>query len=158
MGPKDKLKYLVWVPWFAALLYFLLANASVLVVEPFFQIEGGISVSAPAFYVVYYGVIVLILALCLALGRRAMCHYICWMAPFMILGRKLGQRLGLLQMHLYVDEGACIACGRCTKACPMGIDVLAGFQKGKMEHAECNFCGECVSVCPNRVLRRGFGR
>ncbi len=39
----------------------------------------------------------------------------------------------------------CIACGLCSKACSMDIDVA---NLRKVNSAECIGCGECVSACP----------
>ena len=42
---------------------------------------------------IYFGIVALFFVPNLFLGCRAMCHCICWMAPFMVLGEKLGSAL-----------------------------------------------------------------
>jgi glucose-6-phosphate-specific signal transduction histidine kinase len=59
-------------------------------------------VNAPA-YVVYFGVTGLTLALSIVAGKRGFCHTVCWMAPFMILGRKLSNALRLPALRLSAD-------------------------------------------------------
>ena len=109
-------------------------------------------------------------------GRRASCHYICWMAPFMVIGSMLGRLLHFPQLHVGADRERCISCGQCSKACPMGLDVKnmvlksgnAGhpecMQSGsykdgysgpgnRLKTSECIQCGACIDACPKKVLK-----
>lgn len=46
----------------------------------------------------------------------------------------------------------CIACGRCTEACPEhAIDLKI---PGHIEREHCTRCGECVEACPAGALKR----
>lgn len=65
-----------------------------------------------------------------------------WVCP---LGAVLNafSRFGLTRIHR--DTGTCVDCGRCSKACPMGIDVA---QRVRVTEARCLACGECVQACP----------
>ena len=42
----------------------------------------------------------LIASLSMALGKRAFCHYGCWMAPFMVVGTKVKDAVGWPSLHL----------------------------------------------------------
>ena len=119
--------------------------------------ETGISVDAPIKYVTYFSVITIFLILSLTLGKRGTCHSICWMSPFMVLGRKLGRLLRLPSLHLEVDRGKCTNCKVCESKCPMSIEVNALVQKGNMTHNECILCGECVDNCPKKIIKYEFG-
>ncbi|HAX36853.1 MAG TPA: hypothetical protein DCY05_03815 [Spirochaetaceae bacterium] len=55
-------------------------------------------------------------------------------------------------------SNTCIACGACTKSCPMGLDVQAGVAAGRLKFDECMYCNECVAACPRAILKIGFGR
>lgn len=110
----------------------------------------------PSAYYVYYAVIALILILSLAAGRRAFCHYACWMAPFMVLGAWIRDRLRWPGLRLHAQPSQCIHCQRCSKACTMSLDVHAMVQRGKMEDNECILCGLCVDTCPKSVIRYGW--
>lgn len=157
-GRKDLIKYVIWIPWFSTIVVFLFLNREGLQLDPLFHIEGGISVARAPFFFIYYLVVFLFVILSLIFGKRASCHYICWMAPFMIFGRKLGNLLRLPQLRLMTKTENCIHCNICSKACPMGIDVQAGVEKGNAEHSECILCGECAQKCPKNALKLGIAR
>ncbi|MDD1662945.1 MAG: 4Fe-4S binding protein, partial [Methanomicrobiales archaeon] len=55
-------------------------------------------------------------------------------------------------------EADCSQCGRCSKACPMRIYVMANVRDGNLEHTECILCGSCADTCPTDVIAVGFGR
>ena len=120
--------------------------------------ESGISVDEPQKYFIYYIVVGTFLALSVFVGRRAGCHTICWMAPFMILGRKLRNLGGWPALRLKAETSRCINCKRCTQNCPMSLDVNGLVQKGAMEHGECVLCGTCVDVCPKDVIHYAFSK
>ena len=42
----------------------------------------------------------------------------------------------------------CINCGKCSEACPMGIDVAS--VNGNVDFAECISCQRCVAACPKK--------
>ena len=42
----------------------------------------------------------------------------------------------------------CINCGKCSEACPMGIDVAS--VNGNIDFAECISCQRCVAACPKK--------
>jgi Pyruvate/2-oxoacid:ferredoxin oxidoreductase delta subunit len=124
--------------------------------------QDGISVAGspdrPIFiaYIIYYFVLALMIIPGLILGRRAACHGICWMAPFMILGRKLRNTRAWPSLRLQAHASACTNCKTCTTNCPMSLDVNDMVQKEVMEHTECILCGSCVDGCPNKAIHYRF--
>ena len=47
-----------------------------------------------------------------------------------------------------VDKTQCVACGACTKECPMGaISIWRGCY-AKIDENICIGCGKCTKVCP----------
>ena len=50
-------------------------------------------------------VLMLIVLPTLLVGRRSFCHHLCWMAPFMILGRKLRNLLNTPALRLTLLVG-----------------------------------------------------
>lgn len=159
----DLVKWLIWVPWIALIVFAVVRAGGYHDVDPLYGTVGGISVAGAAdrpiifAYVIYFGVVGLFFALAALLGRRGGCHAVCWMAPFMILGREVRNRLGAWpSLRLKADSAACNACGRCTVECPMSIDVAELALSGHMEHPQCVLCGSCVDACPQAALCYSF--
>jgi len=59
-------------------------------------------------------------------------------------------------LKLYPEMARCVACNTCTKACPMGLDVMnamAAALRGDFKTVvdltmECVMCGMCAARCP----------
>lgn len=151
------IKYLIWVPWIAGLVLLLLRSGGVHAVQVGYATDHGLSVSGFRSLVIYLAVVGVFLILGLIVGKRAGCHTICWMAPFMIIGRFAGRRLGIPGVELRVERDECTACGRCTSACPMSLPVSSMVAAGRMEHPDCSLCGTCADECPRQAIRIGWG-
>lgn len=88
----------------------------------------------------------LLVYLDLALVRRAFCKTICPYGRIQLLTMERGT------LTLEFDparKGACIRCGACVRACPMGIDIRDGLQ------VECINCGRCLDACREVMAERG---
>lgn len=159
-------KWIIWIPWitFVIINPFIFGNG-ITGVDFFhgttekwymslsvFDREGNFDGS----YVIYYFVIALVLVLALAVGKRSFCHHVCWMAPFMILGRWLSNFLRVPSLRLKVNKDACVECHRCDKECPMSLPVEKMVLAGKIEHRECILCGTCADTCPKGVISYSF--
>jgi polyferredoxin len=157
-GRFNWIKWGIWIPWVGIIAYGALSAGGYTRIDLLYQTENVISVDAPARYIIYYIVVGTVFVLSITAGKRAFCHYGCWMAPFMILGRKVRNRLKTPALHLQADTDACIHCKTCTQACPMSLDVHALVQSESMENSECILCGSCVDTCPKDVIRYAFDR
>ena len=152
-GAGNRIKYIIWIIWMIAIIVTFVLGKNDVTVDPFYMTDHGISVSEIYDYVIYYGVILILVVPALIHGKRAACHYICWMAPFMIIGGTLGRWLHLPQLHIEAKKSDCVSCGKCSKACPMGLDVgQMVSQKKNGSCTECILCGACVDACPKKVL------
>lgn len=151
-----RLKLVIWAVWLITLAAGFVASGGPLRLEPLYKTETGISVDEPMKFIIYYSVIFVFLAISLLVGRRASCHAICWMAPFMMLGLKLGDLLRLPRLHIASSSENCIRCERCVKQCPMSIPVLDLLGTPLARHADCSLCGECVDICPKSCLAYSF--
>lgn len=157
-GWRSNIKYAVWgLLIIAVILGFVFSKSSV-TVDPLYMTEGGISTTDLTAYIVYYAIILLILVPALIFGKRAFCHSLCWMAPFMILGTRLRRLLRLPGLHIAAKPEACVSCAKCNTVCPMSIDVKEQAAGGHIADVECIVCGECVDACPKKVLRYRMGR
>jgi len=152
----DWIKWAIWIPWISLIAWLAIRAGGYSSVNLLHLTESGVSVDEPAKYVIYYIVIGLFIGLAIFAGRRAGCHTICWMAPFMIIGRWVRNRLAWPSLRLVADASACSDCKLCTKNCPMSLDVNAMVQVEKMEHSECILCGTCVDNCSKKAIRYSF--
>jgi len=156
-GWRNYIKYIVWIIWLSAVVFCYFQKGEIVAVDFLFETENGISVSSIQSYIIYYGIICLILIPSVVFGKRVFCHYFCWMAPFMVLGTKLRRLCHLPGIHIRTGQkDSCVSCGKCNKACPMGIDVKSEAKGGSVDSSECIQCGACVDSCPKKVLSYGI--
>ncbi len=152
----DWVKYIIWVLWIITITFAFIMAGKVKDVNFFYMTDHGISVSGLTELIIYLFFVGLITILALTLGRRGMCHSICWMAPFMVIGTKIKDRLGNPSLHLDADLTKCVQCGLCSKNCPMGLEVSKMVQNGRLNHSECILCGKCADLCNKRAIKLTF--
>lgn len=158
----DWIKWLIWVPWISLIVFLVFQSGGYHTVDLLFHTQGGISVAGSPdrpimfAYFIYYIVIGLFVGLAIILGRRAGCHTICWMAPFMMIGRWLRNRFGWASLRLVADASKCTDCKLCAKNCPMSLNVTAMVKREAMENAECILCGTCMDNCHKGVISFSF--
>lgn len=155
-GWRNYIKWAIWIPWIATIIVMFVLAGGIAKVDPFFETTNGLSLNGVEWYTycVYFGVVLLLFALpALTAGRRAFCHYICWMKPFMILGDRLGRAIHLPTLRLKGNPKNCISCGLCDKKCPMSLQVKEMVKREKMADDECILCGECIDVCPKKCIK-----
>lgn len=54
--------------------------------------------------------------------------------------------------HIQFNKNDCISCNRCTKNCPINIDVLSYKDEGVISDPNCLKCGVCIAKCPKKAL------
>jgi polyferredoxin len=135
-----------------------IVNTRPVVIDFFFATEHGISVHNLFYFAIFYGIVLLILLPALISGKRAFCHYICWMAPFMIIGMKIRKALRLPGVYILHSNEKCISCKRCATACPMSLGLDEITTNGAITNAECIHCGSCVDICPKKSLSYKMGK
>ncbi|MBN1399386.1 MAG: 4Fe-4S binding protein [Anaerolineae bacterium] len=162
-GRINWIKWAIWIPWVGLIATLAIRAGGYSRIEPLFNLEGGVTLAIPVdeggppWYMIYYIIVALFTLLPLAVGRRAACHTVCWMAPFMILGRRLRNLVGWPSLRLHAEADKCIDCLRCTSECPMSLDVNGMVRAGDMEHSECILCATCADICPKNVIHMRFG-
>lgn len=77
---------------------------------------------------------------------RGYCYY-CPLGTFLsLISRLSGQRIK-------TDNTNCIQCGKCTKVCPMNIDIAPLAKNGEpVKNLRCVGCGHCIDICPTNTL------
>ena len=160
-GRWNWIKYALWVPWLGSIIALAVAAGGYHAVDPFLMTYHGISLHDPESYIVYFFFVALIAGLSWWPGRRGFCHYVCWMAPFMVMGVHLQRLGGWPALHLEARTDDCAQCGTCGSNCPMSLDVPALVASGDMYSSECILCGTCVDNCQQGVInfawRQGEG-
>lgn len=148
----NRLKYVIWILWLLGIAAAFFSAGGIHSIDFFYMTDHGISASSLPGLVIYFGIISLVTVLALTLGKRGMCHSICWMAPFMVLGVKVKDRLHLPSLHLRPAPDKCVSCRLCTKKCPMSLEVHTMVAAGNMKNTECILCGECADSCPKKAI------
>jgi len=152
------IKWIIWVPWILIIVVLAIKNGGYKVIDPFYQTTYGFSIGNIGALFTYLAVLALIVIPAFLIGRKSFCHHICWMAPFMILGRKLRNLLRLPSLKLISVPDNCVTCHTCTNECPMSLSVEEMVKENKMEHSECILCGTCVDGCKSKAINFEFDR
>ena len=150
------IKWFIWVPWILAIIILDIRHGGYEKILPFFRTTYGFSLGNIYTAIAYTAILLLLLISVFAVGKRSFCRHFCWIAPFMILGRKIQNLLKTPSLKLVQTENACVNCHRCTKNCLMGLDVEEMIKKQKMENSECILCGNCADVCHKDCIKLKF--
>ncbi len=147
------LKWLIWVPWLSAIIYLTIKTGGYKKIDFFYQTHYGLSIYDLQSFITYNLILfILIVIPGLVFGKRSFCHHLCWMAPFMIIGRSIRNVFGYPSLQLRAASEQCIHCHTCTDHCPMSLEVEEMVEREKMENQECILCGRCVDGCPNDAI------
>lgn len=157
-GRRNWIKYFIWVPWISGVILAFASSGGIKSINFLYYTNHGISVAEPQAYIIYYFFVALLTIMALVAGRRAGCHYLCWMAPFMIIGTKLRNSLKYPSLRLYADKERCTHCNLCTKQCPMSLEVNKMVQNSEMNNDECILCGMCADSCLKKAIKYRFGK
>ena len=58
-----------------------------------------------------------------------------------------------LKGKIAIEEGKCILCGKCSKACPCeAIEVSRPKKIWSIDHFRCITCSSCIDACPKKCL------
>ena len=77
--------------------------------------------------------------------NRAFCKTLCPITVFL----KPMSYFSLVRIEC--DKSKCIRCGKCTRVCPMDVDVTDN-ARSRRNGTECILCRECVKACPRDAL------
>ncbi len=152
------IKWIIWIPWISAITILAIKNQGYHEIDFFYRTKFGLSIDSVYSFLVYLGVLSLIVIPALLVGKRSFCHHICWMAPFLIIGRKTRNTINLPSLQLVLNDEKCSHCHTCTNNCPMSLPVELMVQEDKMENSECILCGTCIDGCKNKLIRYAFTR
>lgn len=153
------IKWLIWVPWIGVIAALAVRRGGYERVDFFYETLYGLSISNVQGLIAYLVVLLVLIVLpAMIVGRRSFCRHLCWMAPFMILGRSLRNAFQWPSLRLAATSEKCSHCHTCTRNCPMSLPVEGMVERGRMENTECILCGSCVDGCDFGALSYAFLR
>jgi len=142
------IKYFIFAIWIGFIITGYILNG-------FHKIDltyGMLDVTFERKIILTLGAIIITVPLTAIFGQYASCKYICWQAPFMIIGTKIRDHFQLRGLRLKAEPEQCETCGLFNVECPMNIDVMANVINNKMNNAECILCGNCIDSCNHNVI------
>jgi len=145
-----KAKYVVSGVWLAAIALLAFSAGGFQSIDLFY---GTGSSTITQELIMFFGVIAIIVPAAFLIGTRANCQYVCWLAPIMIAGTSIRNRIGWPALHLEANAELCEQCGICSMVCPMNLDVMNRVLKEDLYHKECILCCSCIDACPHEVIR-----
>jgi len=143
------LKYFIFAIWIGVIITGYLITG----IQQIDLTYGMSDVSFQRKIILTVGAIVMIFPLTAIFGQFASCKYICWQAPFMIIGTKIRDYFRFRGLRLKAVTEKCISCTICNIKCPMNIDVMANVKNEKMHNDECILCGNCIDNCKYKVIK-----
>jgi ferredoxin-type protein NapH len=153
----DYVKWLVWVPWISSIFLLVFRAGGYHKIDFFYMTTHGLSIGDIYGLIAYFIILFLLIVLpAFTVGKRSFCHHLCWMAPFMILGRKIRNNFQWPSLLLLVDPDTCKHCHTCSENCPMSLPVEKMVQQNSMENTECILCGTCVDGCKEEAITFGW--
>jgi polyferredoxin len=156
-GKRVKLiKYFIWAPWLITIIFGFITAGGIKRIDFFYNTDQGISVTGVQGYMIYLIVIALFVVLALTVGRHGACHVVCWISPFMVIGTKIKDKIGYPSLRLKADSAKCVNCGKCTKVCPMSLDVAKMVKGNQMQNSECILCATCIDSCKKGAIKFTF--
>jgi ferredoxin-type protein NapH len=155
----DFIKWTIWIPWISAIVILAVINGGYQTIDFFYDTNYGLSIGDVSSFIAYLIVLLLLIVLpAYVFGKRSFCHHLCWMAPFMIIGRKIRNRFEWPSLQLRVEAEKCKHCHTCVTNCPMSLPVEDMVVQDKMENTECILCGTCIDGCKDKVINYSFSK
>ncbi len=153
----NSIKWIIWVPWISTIMFFAIKAGGYHKIDFFYETTYGLSIGNIQALIVYYIVLLLLIVLpSFVFGKRSFCHHLCWMAPFMIIGRKIRNRFEWSSLQIQAEPEKCTHCHKCINNCPMSLPVEMMVKTNKMENSECILCGTCIDGCEFNAIRFAF--
>ena len=154
----DKIKFFIWVPWLSGIIGSFILVGGLKKYDFLYNTYYSAPIAEWGGYLILFGIVSsIIMIIAFIVGKRGFCHSMCWMAPFMIVGKSIGNKMNIPSLKLSVDTDKCIGCKICSKNCAMSLDVMDMVRKGNINSSECILCGKCVDNCPKSVIKYSFG-
>lgn len=152
----DWLKYPVFLGIFGSIAFAIWSAGGLKTIDLFYRTQDGISILAAGGIAMFLGPALITAFFALIFGKRGFCHTFCPIAVMLMIGRKIRNLAGWPALHLEADKDRCIDCKKCSRGCPMSLDVNGMVRNGVMENSGCILCGSCVDTCPLGAITYGW--
>jgi ferredoxin-type protein NapH len=155
----NSIKWYIWVPWIGAIAILAGAAGGYKQIDFFYETTYGLSIGNVQSLIAYNLVLFLLIVMpAFVFGKRSFCHHLCWMVPFMILGRTIRNYFCWNSLELKSFSDNCKHCHACTENCPMSLPVEQIVHRKTMENSECVLCGRCVDTCQQGAITFYWGK
>jgi polyferredoxin len=155
----DSIKWFIWVPWISSIALLAVRSGGYNKIDFFYMTTRGLSVGDVHGLISYLLILLLLIVMpAFVIGKRSFCHHLCWMAPFMIAGRKIRNYFRWASLQLRPAPDICEHCHTCTEHCPMSLPVEEMVSHGSMENTECILCGTCVDGCKQGAITYAWNK
>jgi ferredoxin-type protein NapH len=150
------IKFLQFIPWILLFMYLVIDVGGFKKIDFFYKRAFGVSMIGLGEWVMYLGTVAIVFSMAVLCGKRGLCHYLCWVSPFMILGGKIRDFLRIPSLRLITQPDLCNSCGLCSRLCPMSLPLNELIKTGEIGHSECTLCATCVDSCSKDAIKFGF--
>lgn len=119
----------------------------------YFSIAPGTSIIRTVFILQNAAIILIGLILSSISTPRAYCRKLC---PFITISGLISP-FSIFKVSPVINNH-CIECGKCSRQCPMGIDVESYIRNNRrIDHPDCVMCETCVAICPAECIMVSAG-
>jgi len=156
---NNKLNWIKWIqfiPWISFFIFLIVYFGGIKHADFFYKRALGVSLVGLGEWVMYFGTVAIVFLMAALTGKRGLCHYVCWVSPFMIIGGKIRDLLRMPSLRLITKPDLCNSCGLCTRACPMSLPLDELVKNGEIGHSECILCATCIDSCNKGAIRFAF--
>lgn len=150
------IKMMLFIPWIAFFVFLAIFSGGFRHVDFFYKRAFGISIAGATEWTMYFMTVALVVIMAITTGKRGLCHYLCWVSPFMIIGGKIRDLLRIPSLRLITKPDLCNSCGLCSRSCPMSLPLDELIKNGEIGHSECTLCSTCVDSCPKGAIKFAF--
>jgi ferredoxin-type protein NapH len=150
------IKMVQFVPWILFFIFLVIYFGGFKKADFFYKEAFGVPLAGLGEWVMYFMTVALVFIVAVFSGRRGLCHYLCWVSPFMIISGKIRDLLRVPSLRLITEPDQCNSCGLCTRSCPMSLPLDTLIKTGRIDHSECILCATCADTCTRGAIRFGF--
>jgi len=150
------IKFIPFIPWFAFFIIIIFLVSGFKEIDFFYKKAFGVSLIGLGEWIMYFGTVAIVVIPSIIKGKRWLCHYLCWVSPFMIVGGIIRDFFRIPSIRLRTIPTECNNCGLCSKVCTMSLPVMEMVKQGGINHNECILCSTCVDSCKKSAIRFTF--